>query len=320
MIISTRIKNVFCVNTIINLFVIAMTMLVFTVGYPIYAIGGSLLFLNIIGIGYYISAVHKEISLELGLFSLILFSLMGFNLLAYLEYVHGYSATILIGNVIFLIIVFKAVYTIAMQPFFGGGIREPSDVRMHLLRKYVQYLTLTMIIPFAFITSVEAVVLGFKDAGLHYIVFNITVLSLVWIVLGFVALIIIQRKLFSNVIPYVIVRESNMDISSSKKYFTILMIIIFTVGSGCEIQRGFWFLWIVSILSVLLISAALWQNWKYVFIDHSSYNLNDLKKDDIDAIPSLTNSRYILRNIILLFLSGIIYIFVVIMAVVYFSG
>lgn len=322
MIISTRIKHVFCANTIINLFVIAATMLVFMVGYPIYAIGGSLLFLNIIGIGYYISSVHKEISLEIGLFSLILFSIMGLNLLAYLEYVNGYSTTILIGNITFLVIVFKATYTIAMQPFYGSEILSPSESRGHLLRKYVGYLAIHMIIPFIFTSVTGALVLGLLD-GLngrivHHSIFKFTDLSLIAIVIAFASLIIIQKRLFSNVIPYVIVRKSSMDITSSKKYFIILMSIIFVIGLVAEIQRGFWCLWIVSVLSVLLVTTSLWQTWKYVFVDHSNYELSHLKESDINAIPSLTSPQYLLRNMILLFLCLIIYCIVVILGVLHF--
>ena len=83
--------------------------------YP-FSIGGSIVFISVIGIINYFSIAYKDYAMELSLFSLVLFLLMALNHLAFFEYKHGYSVSIeiMIGALTLTVATLACVLTIKL--------------------------------------------------------------------------------------------------------------------------------------------------------------------------------------------------------------
>jgi len=288
--------------------------------YPL-SIGGTLIFMSIIGINYYFSIIYKQFAVELGLFSLSLVSLMGLNFLAYIEYANGFSETILIGTLVATFIIAITILYLTNSPF---GPRETSNspiFRIELRKRITGLIGHSSAVAFGFPVITASVFMGIRDEPIiKENVLSFPTLSLMWVVIGLMLGLALMRKQkdLNNYIRYLVVKKSEINIAFLKKWFFPINIGIFIVGLVFEINRGFWFLWLYSWLAFLLILILGWKIWKYVF-QKNSYEITTIETEKVLSIPSYSDPKYFLKFVGIFTAVGFFY-FIILMAIaLYFN-
>jgi len=264
--------------------------------YP-FSIGGSHVFISIIGFMYCLSFLYREFASDFTLLSLILVSFMGLNFVAYIEHTKGLSENVVAGVIIVSIIILISIWWLIQKPLWVE--RHSVSEKIELIKRVAGFITSIIVIPLIFTVATASVLLVLKNELIvknH--ILSLSTISLGWILLSLILILTIKRKIFNNTIPYLIVKRVEINITSIKKWFPTIAIGIFIFGSGFEITRGLWIFWLGSWLAFVLVIVTLWKTWKYVFFKKNDYDIVDIKDNIFIAFPSTSDPRFFLKFVI----------------------
>lgn len=283
--------------------------------YP-FSIGGSFIFISIIGINSYFSLRHKDLAVELSLFSVMLYSIMIINFLVYFEYQHGYSGSleILIGFFIFIASIIP--WILSIKPINLKGTSNTSELQKELKRRIYYFIGHSSIITSIYAISTLALLSGIrenvsvrKECTLHF-----TFFSLIWLVLGLLFVLISRRRwdYLDKYISCSIEKRFDINMGWLIKRFRFIAVAIFLIGLAFEAQRGFWFLWLCSWLVLMLSLRMIWLVWQFVMQREIPCSC-EVEIERIKNIPSLADPKYFFKFIAANVPLGIFYFIVLIL-------
>jgi hypothetical protein len=278
--------------------------------YP-FSIGGTLIFISVIGIMNYFSIIYKNYVMEFSLFSFILFLLMVLNYFAFIEYQHGYSWRI--GVIICALIVAVAILArhLTMIPVRLKEISNLSKERIELQKRLSFIVSHSSMITgfYAVATAVAfSAISGGRLIGKECIRYFPN-LSFMWLGVGLIFLLLFMKRwdYLNTYISSLVGRKSQINMTWVGKWFGPLVVCIFLLGLGFEIQRGFWFLWFFSWLVSVLIVVMIWKVWRHVFEQEPHHIVDDIKIEKIRRLPSRTEPMYALKFVMINTVLGTLY-------------
>jgi len=134
-------------------------------------------------------------------------------------------------------------------------------------------------------------------------------IGLFWLIISFVVSFISLKKVNKNYILYAIIDKEKVRIPKIKQYYIIVMVLLFFLGSGLEINRGLWHIWLETYLLFICIIITIWQIWKYIFEEH----IFDPTKIYLEGLKSVWSSEFFLKYLIVILLISTVYlIFIVV--------
>lgn len=283
-----------------------------------FSIGGSLIFISLIGINSYLSFKYKQFARELTFVSIIVFSLMVLNFLAYIENVSD-SLNIVLFGTIAIIFIMSHIIALLADGRFGPKETSTSVITIIELRKRIMGL----IFHIGFISSTFSIVtasvfLAIRDemsTSIDKHILKFSAISLICFIAGliFVLLMIRKWKNIAYYIPYIVLNKSDVNIDFLRKWFFHIAMGLLIIGLAFESQRGFWLLWIFSWLAFILIIVLEWKIWKYVF-SKDVFDIATLELEKIQSMPSFSFSdpQYALKLVGTSTLAVVIYGFALI--------
>ncbi len=282
----------------------------------LFSTGGTFIFVSLIGLNNYLSFLHKELALELSLLSLIVFSLMALNYLAYIEYTSGLSTYVLVGVIVLIFILHITCLTLVRKPLVSLEKDDFQVVRTKLRKKIMISVFQESSIFIVFLIPSSSFYVFMQEEGFlsgkNHILF--TTLSLVWLLVGlsYSLILLKKRNYLNNYIPLLVLKKYRLKPGVSKKWISPIIMGNILPGFVFELYRGLWYLWFISCLALVIIIGFLWSTWKYVFKTdkYSIENIASIKDEEIDNIPSINNPNYLLKYGLILMLIGFIYMII----------
>lgn len=272
-------------------------------------LGGSTVLLMVCVFIYYLSFAYKKFQLELSLIVIVALILIGINYLAYVEiektdpikYIYIVSAFTLLSFTLLMAFLVATIKNIKNKE----EARIKKDV-VEISKRIVQRLTFILFLSWFFVIFSG---IGFLDNPNAAIVKEGLVkyvpLGAFWLVVSFIATVLNIKKIESYIF-YALREKEKFNIRNVKKYLIGGVILFFVFGSGMEITRGFWLLWIETFLLFCLVMAACWTIWRYYFDDRVF-----VKEVNVDELKSITTDfNYFLKSIGIFTLIGTLYILV----------
>jgi hypothetical protein len=265
--------------------------------YPL-SVGGSLIFFTPISFMFYLSFVHKKFHLEFSLFSLIIFSLMCLNFIAYIEHIQGLSNSVLAGTVICQVTIVVCVVRLIRMSF---EVDKPGStpVRKALDTRVSRYLASRLAFSLAFVVITGAILKGIGDDNFQknniLQLLNFSTLSLVWLNIGLLLVLTMKRQVVACAIKKLVVNKEEWRITSIRNKFIFSAAALFVAGSFFEIMRGLWIMWFCSWIALLLTAVTIWRVWRYTFTKEKSETAVEIREEMIQELPSLEDFSYVLK-------------------------
>jgi len=290
--------------------------IVFLLGSKIFEIlGGSTILLTVYAFSYYLSVVYKKFRRELSIVIIAALILIGINYLAYIEISitdPRINIYIIIGF-IFLSLSLIISFLVAMTKNIGHKDEEEiKKDNMAISKRIFQRIAYILYLSWIFVLISGLVFLAvihensstatIKESWLKFVP-----LGAFWLVVAFTANIINLKKIESYIF-YILQGRERINIVNLKKYLVGTVILLFAFGSGMEIVRGFWFLWIETFLLFCLFMASLWCILRYYFDDRII-----VKEVEVDEIKTIaTDFNYLLKTMGIFVVLGTLYTIVLI--------
>ena len=263
-----------------------------------YILGGTLIFFPLLALIYCFSYMYKRYQMELSVFALIVLSLIGINYLNYFENAGKLSYFWILHIFCFLLIILIISFTIlGLRPFsLNLDVVEKEDF-IDIKKKVSERLNLFLIFGLGFCIATGMPFLVKSDARLIEAGFiRFVPLAVFWLTISFVVTLINLKKI-EKYTAYLITRDNKLSFENYRKIFFIGLGVIILFGSGLEIQRGVWLLWIETILLFLLTLLSLWCVWQFVF-----------ETKDISKIKPEEELISMIFNLKTFFITGLIFI------------
>lgn len=290
--------------------------------YP-FSLGGTLIFAVFMGIAAYYANRFKPFAFEISLFSLIPFLLMGLNFLAYIENKNGFSIVVMLGSLSITLLLHWLMMSLAVRPFIvkegDNLVRDKTDFIKKIAYLFSQ--SAFILIPFLIVTA--ALFLVMKDTNNIIIekrILSFTAFCLFWLLISLIYNLLIllkKRKYFNQYFANTIPRKAG--VSTNRIYLLIVSILI--IGSGFEMERGYWFLWLMSWATLFVLILLEWGTWQFVFlnIDHPMPSMSMEEIDNILSVRGfLPDSGISFKKFVILFLTVLSYAFILLMVASYF--
>jgi nitrate reductase NapE component len=283
-------------------------------------LGGSAILLTVCAFVYYLSYSHKKVQLELSIIVVLTLTLVGLNYVAYIEsekicpfsYILGvFGILALLIIIFFLILNIRAIRvkndeTVRFQP----NKMEIAKRVTHRISIF-PILSLGFVIPsgFGFIIKPDSEII--RHGWIKY-----TPLAVFWLMAFFVIAFLNLKTIHENYMVCLLGEKQKLNIRNLKNNFLIGTLIVFVLGSGMEFSRGFWVLWIETVLLFALIILASWTIWKYLLED-SGYDIEcDIEGISLEGLPSFASNfgyfiKYFAAYVLLgtFYLGGLVLIF-----------
>jgi hypothetical protein len=294
--------------------------------YP-FSIGGTLVFASFIGIANYYSIKIRIFAFELSLFSLIPLLLMGLNFIAYIENRNGFSIAVIIGAVACTLLIHWLILFLVKRPFCLKEKNRLLEVKIDFVKKIAYLFAQSIMILIPFLLATVAIFMVMKDT--NNIIFekrflNFTSFCLFWLLISLMYNLLVLKK-NRKYVDQSFVKTVLKKAEVSTKFFKLIPIVIITtliIGSGFEIQRGYWLLWVISYLTFLVLIIFEWGTWRFVFLNVNQ-GMPIVSVEETDTIMSggfITNSNISIKKIVILFLVLLIYIFLLLILSSYFRN
>jgi hypothetical protein len=283
--------------------------------YP-FSIGGTLIFISVIGIMNYFSIIYKDYVMEFSLFSFVLFLLMALNFFAFFEYQHGYSWRIEAIMCALIVTVTILARRLTINPI---RLKENSNlsVERRELQERISYIVSHSFMITGFYAVVTATVFSAirggrligKECTLYF-----SNLSFMWLGVGLIFVLLLMRRwsYLDEYISSLVVKRSQINMIWMRKWFGPLIICIFLLGLGVEIQRGFWLLWFFSWLVFVLIVVMIWKVWRFVFEQEPLHIDDSIEIERVRKFPSRTEPMYAFKFVLVNTILGALYCFILI--------
>jgi hypothetical protein len=300
-----------CLSTIIDLSILgAFLCYLFFIWkkYP-YSIGGSLVFFTPICVIYYFSFVYKNFQVEFSLLSLIIFSLMVLNFIAYIEHTDGFSEVVLTGVFVCQITILLSVFRLMQKAFQIG--KDVSLPKRALTIRIWRYLAGSFAITITFLLATATFFMAINSNGSMgnkiLNLFNFPTWGLIWINIAFVLSLTRKRRSVDRAIKKLCVKKNVWTITSPVKKFVFISAALFLSGSVLETARGLWVVWFFSCLALSLSIVAVWRVWSCTLAGESPRVIVESEEEIIAQIPAIENPTYFLKFVCIATAIGLIY-------------
>lgn len=267
------------------------------------ALGGSLIFLIFMFTTYFFSHMYKKYQTELSAAGIIILALLLTNFLDYLDKVNKIPF-------IWIILIYCSISIAGIAAFIFLALRplrpnlniikkdEFFDMKMRIFVRLGLFPLLSLFV-FCIPTSFPYFSFGLADS--RYVdkdLIRYIPICTFWLTISFsVTLISLWR--IKEAISLLTTENTEIKFKSYNILFLSSLALIIVLGSGLELARGAWFLWIENILLFIMIFSSLWCIWRFVLPTNSR---SDIHRHEI-MLPSLFNFRPL---IIILLISSIL--------------
>jgi len=251
--------------------------------------GGAFAFIPLIAFIFFLSRIaYKEFQKELDLISIFLMLLLFFNYIAGIEFNNvDHFEYLLYAQIVIMVLIIVSFVAVVMSDFnfnllIRKNVGEGDRKTQAILQKIYCSVLLGPSLAFVNITSNEII---FKNIYISTgrevnVIYSTTSMIIFSLCLFF------SFKKTKNIdkpyIQYVLQRKStSLRKKDLKKFFLYSILFLLIAGAGVEIGRGYWFLWIATILLYVITVMTAWNFWKYNFEEADSNLLNDLNPDGL---------------------------------------
>jgi hypothetical protein len=239
-----------------------------------FGLGGSLTIFTITGIFVSLSFFVRPLLFEFRCGTLIITGILIFNFLSYWE-ISGKPLTT-------EYLILSYLFFLNFMPFCSFFMTLPFKSRNSLNEQersvFSKEILLILYAPAFVFALMFAILSGLMvyfilehepNAAISCPLLKITYMAVAWIVIGlFVTFIYLSQISDEDIRKFI--REEKLatvryDTGKIKKYSALLFFLIILFGSGIEIGRGMWVMWIESILIIGLMALIAWKIYKHVF-------------------------------------------------------
>jgi len=278
--------------------------------YP-YALGGSLIFVTVIGISHFFTLKYRQLTLAITLLSITVFSLMVLNFVLYLIVSTSLSMGLLIAIFIILLIMSQSFYYALVSPFISetgkeGELEKDLRIRIRMLMLSATHISIV----FIYIASI-AFMVGMQYSKhpehLSHQFPNILILSFL---IGPTVLLFIKRVATEHAIKRLAIQKiitTVLDVNAIKKWFFISALVVLLIGAGLEMMRGLWIVWMGSWLAMCLMLINIYIKWKMVFISTEHESNIPPVEDILKSLPSPREPSTFLKMFLVLWSAFAVY-------------
>ena len=228
------------------------------------ALGGTVSLIILLPILYYFSYVLKIAPLEITLLSIVLLSIVGINYLSY----HDLSATYAVAFPYCVLIVFIlfCIYFALVKPSIYSH-EDDQDNNLAILKQNYKFVVLKYIIfAFAYVLNICIAFISFEGRfSANNSIIKMIPISFICIPVSLVAMKFELKKIEVNQLHPILKEVKNKvpESLNSKKYFFVIMSVLFFLGSTIELLiRNGWILWVGTFVTINILISLMWNNYK----------------------------------------------------------
>jgi len=267
------------------------------------ALGGSLIFSLLLCLILFVSYMYNKYQTELSVAGIIILTLLLTNYLDYLDKANKIPF-------IWILILYCSISISGIAAFIFLALR-PLRLNLNIIKKAeffdmkkrVYYrlalFPLIALVGFCIPTAFPYFSFGLADSRfVDKTLIRYIPICMFWLTIFFsVTLISLWRV--KEGISLLTTENTEIKFKSYNTLFLSSLGLIIVLGSGLELARGAWFLWIENILLLTMIFSSLWCIWRFVFPTNSR---SDIHRHEI-ILPSIFEFRPL---IIIILLSSIL--------------
>lgn len=208
--------------------------------------------------------LQLEISLAMAVFAI----LMGLNYLGFAERYNTLTFDVVAVLIVGLYMLFAIVSSFLISNSFKTSkaieIEEPY-YRQHRSGIVDRVRRSGVIIVVFSLVNAGALRLSQGYSLVTQGIFQISWLTLAWAVIAFVYLYMILKKVPDTLLLHLVDKRDIGFYPQLRRHVLAGWIIIISVGTLCEVFRGFWLFWILNLSIQLTLMMCLWKTWGPVF-------------------------------------------------------
>ncbi len=232
------------------------------------ALGGSLIFSLFLSAIYFVSYMYKRCHTELSVAGIIIVTFLLTNYLDYLDKLNKIPF-------IWIVVIYCSISLVSIAAFIFLALRplrpnsnkigkaEFVDRKKRVYERLGLFPVLAIVV-FCIPTAFPYFILGIADRQfvgkplIRYIP-----ICTFWLALSFLVTLISLRRVKEG-ISLLTTKNTKIKFKSYNILFLGGLGLLIVLGSGLELVRGAWFVWIETALLFIIIVASLWCIWRFV--------------------------------------------------------
>jgi len=271
-----------------------------------YCYGGSLVFVPLYAILLFISLNSRIYKKEISVYMIICVVMLGYNKIAYLEANKVYEVSRLFMaiylltfmTIIWSLIVVKLAFEYSKA--LSESLRpNQTEIKQQIFSRY--FLIMAASIVAVWITG-HAFTLSPIYFDYLYCKMPLSLIAILILILFSLITIAVIKRIPEKYFMYAFLGHERVKVHNIRIYYVLCVILIFIIGSGMELLRGSWLLWVGTMFLFVVITESFWNTWRYV-LDKTSEEIIDY-----ETLLPLNDKGLYIKYIISFTAIGFVYI------------
>jgi hypothetical protein len=281
----------------------------------VYALGGTISLIILLLIFYYISYVLKIFQLNVTLLSILLLLLIGINYLNYYDFYELYTQkTIIVFYCVLIVLILICLCFALITPL---SYSHHADQYIKIRQNFKLIVFNNTMFPFVYVLFICIIFSSFQEAfPLGKKIIKLIPTSLVCIPIFLLLLqFILNKRIKDDHLDLIFKKAKKIDPSKKlnlKSIYTVLMCVLFVLGSIIELIRNEWILWIGTFVTINISVILLWNMYQ-----HRPMHDQDIPLVKVDNVESLNTPKPLIITWITNAI-GLLLVVVSVMGLIYF--
>ena len=254
---------------VIHIFIVAISVFLF-IKFP-FSLGGSFVFSFLIGCFALIVLKYSNMANLLLIITWNLCGLLGLNFMSYWENMEGISLVYIILLVLLIIVIVFAFSFAVFRPLKAKNqLNEAEIINFNKLNDVVLSLLVITELPLIIgIFIIMDVSHDFLNPSNEVTFLRAYLVAASVLMLGFIIAKLFMYKIEDSDIKELLSENKadfkGLDRGVVRKWCLMVIALIIIFGSGFEMLRGMWFMWISTVIMLILMSSIFWRILKLKF-------------------------------------------------------